>query len=144
MEKIIRELAKELAQHIIADLQANPDKKFLVKLVDAHNTFCENELDGQGYLFDINKQEDLVCVTKGGLTAKEIAAIYTRSQSTTPYFWFDATHETPTLIHNWSALAQVVKDLLPEVALQVLAYPNEYSDLYNKYIAETALTAIGR
>lgn len=39
-------------------------------LVNAYNTYCDNERDGAGYIFDLDNKDDLSCLIKGGHTLK--------------------------------------------------------------------------
>ena len=136
MENVLKSLVSEIKSNIAHDLKQYPfSNGELLKLVlDAYNTYQEEERDGVDYIFDINKPEDLKCCIEGGMTAKEVAWLYEQSQvNTTPFFYFSVNYQHPKPIMNYNALMSNLVAWLDNVLPCVLAYPyllKSYEKLY--------------
>ena len=136
MENVLKSLVSEIKSNIAHDLKQYPfSNGELLKLVlDAYNTYQEEERDGVDYIFDINKPEDLKCCIEGGMTAKEVAWLYEQSQvNTTPFFYFGVNYQHPKPIMNYNALMSNLVAWLDNVLPCVLAYPyllKSYEKLY--------------
>lgn len=142
MENILNKLVTEIKNNIVHDLNRYPYHKCdLLKLVlDAYNTYQEEERDGVDYIFDINKPEDLKRCIEGGMTAKEVAWLYEQSQvNTTPLFYFGVNYSKPKPIVNYNALMLILINWLDNVLPCVLAYPyllKSYEELYKVCVTD--------
>lgn len=142
MENVLNKLVTEIKDNIAHELKRYPYRKCdLLKLVlDAYNTYQEEERDGVDYIFDINKPEDLKCCVEGGMTAQEVAWLYEQSQvNTTPFFYFGVNYSKPKPIANYVALMDNLIKWLDNVLPCVLAYPyllKSYEDLYKVCVTD--------
>ena len=114
------------------------DKVFNV-LIQAYNKWQEDEHFGVDYLFDLNKEEDLICVLKGGITSKEIEQMYKdiRDFGMTSYFLFGENHTTAEHLTT-EQLASLIITNLDAVVSYILAYDSDsdnFKFIYNNYIA---------
>lgn len=129
MEQIIKELTKRIKANFNADR---------ILIFNAYNRMQEDETDGVDYIFDLNKQTDLLTCIKGGLTAREIAELYINGKGF--YFYYGVNHEKPhslTITELESQLFNSIEDIVKFM----LAYPfvDEYRKLYTKYVTNTIL-----
>ena len=142
MKNVINKLVEEIKSNIARDLKSYPYINWeLLKLVlNAYNTYQEEERDGVDYIFDINKQEDLKCCIEGGMTAKEVAWLYEQSQvNTTPFFYFGVNYQQPKPIANYKALVTNLINWLDDILPCVLAYPyllKSYEELYRVCVTD--------
>ena len=142
MENVLNKLVTEIKNNIAHDLKRYPYRKCdLLKLVlDAYNTYQEEERDGVDYIFDINKPEDLKCCIENGMTAQEVAWLYEQSQvNTTPLFYFGVNYPKPKPIGNYEELVTNLINWLDNVLPCVLAYPyllKGYEELYKVCITD--------
>ena len=142
MENVLNNLVKEIKNNIVHALKQYPDRNGeLLKLVlNAYNTYQEEERDGVDYIFDINKPEDLKSCIEGGMSAKDVSWLYNQSQvNTTPLFYFGVNYEKPKPIANYDALVVDLINWLDDVLPCVLAYPylhKSFEKLYTLYITD--------
>ena len=151
MENVLNKLVAEIKSNIAHDLEnylkqyrphANSYPHFNIELLwlvlNAYNTYQEEERDGVDYIFNINNPEDLKCCIEGGMTAKQVAWLYDQSQvNTTPFFYFGVNYEKPKPIANWEALIINLINWLDNILPCVLAYPyslKSYEELYTACI----------
>ena len=151
MENVLNNLVAEIKSNIAHDLEnylkqyrphANSYPHFNIELLwlvlNAYNTYQEEERDGVDYIFNINNPEDLKCCIEGGMTARQVAWLYDQSQvNTTPFFYFGVNHEKPKPIANWEALIINLINWLDNILPCVLAYPyslKSYEELYKACI----------
>lgn len=151
MENVLNKLVAEIKSNIAHDLEnylkqyrphANSYPHFNIELLwlvlNAYNTYQEEERDGVDYIFNINNPEDLKCCIEGGMTAKQVAWLYDQSQvNTTPFFYFGVNYEKPKPIANWEALIINLINWLDNILPCVLAYPyslKSYEELYKACI----------
>ena len=141
METAIKTLVNALKRNIANDMHDSKKGEVITRYVlDAYNAYQEQERDGVDYIFNIHNREDLACCVDGGLTAKEIAALYNASKKTTPYFFFGVNHETPMVIINEDVLKTHLIKSLDEIIPCVVAYSHcveSYRKLYLWYIRHT-------
>ena len=142
MENVLNKLVAEIKSNIAHDLKSYTEcNDELLKLVlNAYNTYQEEERDGVDYIFNINNPEDLKCCIKGGMTAKDIAWLYEQSQvNSTPFFYFGVNYEKPKPIANWDALVINLINWLDNVLPCMLAYPyalKNYEELYKVCVTD--------
>ena len=153
MENVLNKLVAEIKSNIAHDLEnylkqyrphANSYPHFNIELLwlvlNAYNTYQEEERDGVDYIFNINNPEDLKCCIEGGMTAKQVAWLYDQSQvNTTPFFYFGVNYEKPKPIANWEALIINLINWLDNILPCVLAYPyslKSYEELYKACITK--------
>ena len=151
MENVLNKLVAEIKTNIAHDLEnylkqyrphANSYPHFNIELLwlvlNAYNTYQEEERDGVDYIFNINNPEDLKCCIEGGMSAKQVAWLYDQSQvNTTPFFYFGVNYEKPKPIANWEALIINLINWLDNILPCVLAYPyslKSYEELYKACI----------
>lgn len=142
MENVLKKLVNEIKNNIAHDLRRYPYRNGdLLKLVlNAYNTYQNEERDGVDYIFDINNLEDLKTCIEGGMTAKEVGWIYEQSHvNTTPLFYFGVNYEKPKPIANYEALIDNLINWLDDILPCVLAYPyllKSYEELYKVCITD--------
>lgn len=113
----------------------NKGNKVAIKVfLDAYNEWQESEKDGVGYIFDINNQEDLECVVKGGMTATEIARIINFAPR--GFFFFGCNYSTPKIFDDTESLKNTLLASAYEVVGFMLTYPYlpKAQHLYQYYI----------
>lgn len=142
---VLTDLLIELANNIqnsLEKLYTEEGDNMLFAVLQAYNTYQEEERDGVDYIFNINDAEDLKCCIDGGMTAKEIHALYeSYNRNGVPYFYFGVNHTKPKVISSISALCRNLITFLPDVLPYVLAYPNVdgYRELYALCMSEHML-----
>lgn len=139
MENVLNKLVAEITSNIAHDLK-HCDYQLLELVLDAYNTYQEEERDGVDYIFNINKPEDLKCCIEGGMTAQEVAWVYNQSQvNTTPLFYFGIKYQKPKPIETYDVLVNKLIKWLDNVLPCVLAYPyilKSYEELYKVCITD--------
>lgn len=50
-------------------------------LLNAYNTYCNEENGGANYIFDMDNKKDLICLIDGGMTTKDIIDIVDRQKA---------------------------------------------------------------
>ena len=134
MESILNHLKNKMVANIAHDLANKTEGYYnLLELVlNAYNTYQEEERDGVDYIFNINNIEDVKCCLNGGITIDELATIYNGSKvDTSPYFFFGVNHKIPNVIWNESVLIEILVSRLYEIIPCVIAYV-VYHDAYKK------------
>lgn len=120
-----------IREAIIDDMITNGETRKIV--FDAYNAYQENERDAVDYIFSTTNTDDLICCLKGGMTAKELAAIVsTRCE----HFLFGANYQTPKVLYDHQ-VSEVLVSSLEDVLEDVLLYPNTgsaYEHLYETYV----------
>jgi hypothetical protein len=146
MEKAIKTMVQKISGAIINDTRNvfSVEGDMVLKMVlAAYNDYQESERDGVDYIFDIENTNDLKCCINGGMTAREIGGLYLGSQSQhLRYFYFGCNYPTPKPIANWETLRQQLISWLPDLILNVLAYPyayDSYKDLYRLYVTDVII-----
>jgi hypothetical protein len=146
MEKTIKTMVQKISGAIIDDTRDvfSVEGDMILKMVlAAYNDYQESERDGVDYIFDIENTNDLKCCINGGMTAREIGGLYLGSQSQhLRYFYFGCNYPTPKPIANWEILRQQLISWLPDLILNVLAYPyayDSYKDLYRLYVTDVII-----
>lgn len=146
MEKTIKTMVQKISDAIIDDTRDvfSVEGDMILKMVlAAYNNYQESERDGVDYIFDIENTDDLKCCINGGMTAKDIGGLYLGSQSQhLRYFYFGCNYPTPKPIANWETLRQQLILWLPNLILNVLAYPyayDSYKDLYRWYVTDVII-----
>ena len=146
MEKTIKTMVQKISDAIIDDTRDvfSVEGDMILKMVlAAYNDYQESERDGVDYIFDIENTNDLKCCINGGMTAKDIGGLYLGSQSQhLRYFYFGCNYPTPKPIANWETLRQQLISWLPNLILNVLAYPyayDSYKDLYRLYVTDVII-----
>ncbi len=110
----------------------------ILAFLNAYNEWQEAERDGVDYIFDINNQEDLECVVKGGMTAYEIAMIWRNSNyASHGFFLFGCNYPTPKRFLNAESLKSTLIAVDNEVVEFVLTYLflPKAQHLYEYYIS---------
>lgn len=136
---VMLRIIESMPKRIVKDLKNRNDNTFKVVLA-AYNEYCENENNGNGYLFNINDHDDLKCLVKNGLTASEIAKIYYDSQVTaSPYFFCDENHglEVVTSIESVRNILITMVYELCDFVLTYVSRVEEYQNLYEMYVTDT-------
>lgn len=114
------------------------NKEAIMVFLNAYNEWQENERDGVDYIFDINNQEDLECVVKGGMTAYEIAMIWAKpNYASHGFFFFGCNYPTPKMLTDAESLKNTLLGHVYEVVEFVLTYPylSKAQHLYRYYIS---------
>lgn len=142
MENVLNKLVAEIKSNIAHDLRSCLDNngELLQLVLNAYNTYQEEERDGVDYIFNINNIEDLKCCVKGGMTAKQVGWMYNESQvNTTPLFYFGVNYEEPKPIATWDEVVTNMINWLEDVLPCVIAYPyalKSYEELYKVCVTD--------
>jgi len=138
--KNIMELVKEnLIEHINHTIhKCTPnDCMPIMDILKVYNDYQENEKDGIDYIFNMNNNEDLICIIKGGCTAYEIGMAFisnTNKRNNTSFFFYGINHPKIEML-NLLEIYNILILYREEIAMYILKYPNRYMGLYNKFIA---------
>lgn len=143
MKKAINTMVESIKAAIIRDMENLCSMKgnhVFAIVLNSYNTYQEEERDGVDYIFNINNQKDLKCCVEGGMTAKEVCALYQRCQATTiPYFYFGQNYPEPKVVNSWMELRKNLITWLDEMLPYVIAYPSVYHELYGEYVTDYVL-----
>lgn len=138
--KAFEMMVAEIKNAVANDLMSMEEEGALLKLVlNAYNTYQEDERNGVDYIFDLTNQDDLKCVVNGGMTAKEIGELYMGSQvNHSQYFLFGCNYTKAVPIANWETRRERIMGFLDEVIEKVVTFPyiKGYRELYEKYVTE--------
>ena len=121
---------------MVADRLVNGQRFDL--LFAAYNRWQEDERDGVDYLFDITKQEDVICCLKGGLTIEQLRSLLNINENDgSSHFYFGVNHPTPTMV-TIEQLISILKANADEIVKYAIAYPSveEYKAIYELFITE--------
>ena len=133
-------MVAEIKNAVANDLMSVKEEGALLKLMlNAYNTYQEDERDGVDYVFDLTNQDDLKCVVDGGMTAKEIGELYMGSQvNHSQYFLCGCNYSKVVPIANWEMLRGIVMGFLDEVIEKVVTFPyvKGYREVYERYVTE--------
>lgn len=130
MNKTIAEmLVKEVKEAIAANFVKANEKVFFCML-DAYNRYCEDEMDGANYIFDMTKQKDFVCLVEGGMTLVDAQRL--------GQCRFLIIRDNKYLVLNQSSVLNCILGLLEEIIVCVLKYPfvEEYKIIYQMFVTE--------
>ena len=133
MKELCNKMVECFTDQIAADLSCGIN---LDAILNAYNRFQEDERDGVDYIFDINKNEDLVCCANGGMTADEIARMVNASISK---FMFGVNYRHPVHLGH-AEIVRVLRDNAENIAEYTIRYCGrceEYCTLYELYITQT-------
>ena len=105
------------------------------KVLLAYNQYQEDERFGVDYIFDLDDQEDLKTLVKGGVTAAEIATLYNDDRYDSAYLFCGENHPNLRCL-NMSERDQQLIANIEEIVLCMLAYPyiDGYTPLYQEFI----------
>ena len=136
--KAFEVMVAEIKNAVANDLMSMKEEGALLKLMlNAYNTYQEDERDGVDYIFDLTNQDDLKCVVNGGMTAKEIGELYMGSQvNHSQYFLCGCNYSKVVPIANWEMLRGIVMGFLDEVIEKVVTFPyvKGYREVYERYV----------
>ena len=135
MNTFIKITKQDLLTKIEEDINYPESRAMLLK---AYNRYQNDERDGVDYIFNINKQDDLITCIQGGLTAEDIVNFHNKVRSwviPTPYFLFGCNHKEMTPMGSDNIVDAIVA-VLDELLDNIIAYPwvEEYRAVYTHYI----------
>lgn len=144
MHTELKDLIKTFENDVKYDLKTYAGKEFdelLGIVLDAYNHYEESERDGVGYLFHIEKDDDIICCLKGGMTPKEMAELYIdyRDKNRTGWFLFGQNYDAPKMIRTYGELVDILVESLHDLVLRVVCYPyanDAYKALYGRYVTD--------
>ena len=137
-----------MPKRIVSKLTAYPSKNGEVfdTVFAAYNRFCEDENNGNGYIFNINNAEDLKFLVQNEcINAAEIAKIYNDSQfRTSGLFFFDENHMSldESQIGTWEEVRDMFIDMIDDLCTFVLTYATrckEYQAVYEMFVTDLFL-----
>lgn len=106
-------------------------------MLDVYNRYQEDERDGVDYIFDLNKQEDLVTLVKGGMTYSDICYVKSNSipQGNSVFIHFGCNYPKPFNLTT-DVITNNIIDSLNELIDEIVAYPwvEEYRKVYTFFI----------
>lgn len=130
MNKTIAEmLVKEVKEAIAANF-VKADEKVFFCMLNAYNRYCEDEMNGENYIFNMSKQEDFVSLVNEGMTLIEAQRL--------GQCRFLVKRNKEYVILNQSAVINCMLGLLDEIVECVLKYPfvEEYKIIYQMFVTE--------
>lgn len=145
MDNVMNKIIESMPKRIAKDLKEYPynNNDVFEMILEAYNYFIDSEKWGNGYIFNISNQADLLCMVKNGMTAKEIATIYDNSQHTTSgCFFCDENHTDIQEIDTWEEIREILIFSLDELCEYVLTYVTRcepYQAIYERYVTDTYL-----
>lgn len=141
MKNSIINIVETLKKRIESDIRKEglDSNKTINMVLRAYNDYQRDERDGVDYLFNIEKNGDVMNCLMSGLTTKDIAHLYNEWQNnTTKYFFYHPyNHPTPEPI-VWENLRELLIDELDTILYSVLAFPwvESYREIYTKYLSD--------
>jgi hypothetical protein len=136
MNKTTDVLKNEIVNEIMKNFN---NSSVFEKILKAYNRVETDERDGVDYLFNLNNQEDLLTLVRGGMTAKEIYELQKNATETT-YFFFGCNYKSPKCLTYNQVISQL-KNSLDDIVKFMFAYPfvEEYRQLYVEFVTEKFL-----
>jgi len=148
--KVVRTKPDELMNGIVKFVRERVEDDFRIGsgksiVLDAYNRYREDECAGTGYIFQINKMEDLnYLVTKGMMNAHAIAfVVNTPQRYPDGVFMFDG--EANTGMQPVENVSQLLLDNLEGFIPFVILYVGrceEYKAFYERYMTEALEKAV--
>lgn len=143
----MKENIKQFVQAIQDSWYINIDKaKFLSELkplINAYNTYQENERDGVDYIFDLFDQEDLATCVEGGLTANSISSMvfnFENSALHSQYFKFGCNYIEAIQLSE-DDICSILKTWSYEVIANMITHPHTYDcNFYIKLIGSKVMS----
>lgn len=109
-------------------------------LLASYNFYQEEEKDGSGYIFDIEKKVDIM---NTDLTMDEIYDIYKKcKENDTKYFMFDENYKVRVFSDCYELRSQIVS-YLDEIVEHIFCYHDScesHKKLFDRYIYETIIS----
>lgn len=130
MNKTIAEmLVKEVKEAIAANF-VKADEKVFFYMLNAYNRYCEDEMNGANYIFDMNKQKDFICLVKGGMTLVDAQRL--------GQCRFLIERDKQYVVLNQASVINCMLGLLDEIVECILKYPfvEEYKIIYQMFVTE--------
>lgn len=108
------------------------------KMLDVYNRYQEDERDGVDYIFDLNKQEDLITLVKSGMTYSDICYVKSNSipQNNSVYIHYGCNYPKPLNITT-DVITNNIIGLLDDLIDEIVAYPwvDEYRKIYTIFVS---------
>lgn len=135
---------------IIQDMSnAGQKTKTLSMLIHAYNHFREDEFDGADYIFNLNSADDLKCCIDGGMTAGEIAELYSNwhGRNYTEYFTFGHTTKGSQYAHQFPTTGDIcdaIRGDLDALVMRIICHPyvEAYRPLWVRYVSDYMIDEI--
>jgi hypothetical protein len=105
-------------EELITQIERDINYSMCIRLLNAYNRWQEDEKDGVDYIFNIDKQDDLICCIKGGMTSDDIVKLKNNGVS---YFLFGINHRDVTPMNNDDMINTLVRTL-DELLDYIIAY----------------------
>ena len=132
MKNLLNSLVERVVNECKNDLR-NGDYKILRILVGVWNGYQESERDGVDYMFNINNTDDLKTCVDGGMSAKDIHALWSGVMGDkTPYYFFGCNYPNAVQIVSMQELESHMFVCLEELVTFVITYPY-YNDSTKKF-----------
>lgn len=106
-------------------------------MLDVYNRYQADERDGVDYVFDLNKQEDLIALVKSGMTYSDICYVKSHNvpQTNSVFIHFGCNYPKPFNL-TVDVITNNIIGLLNELIDNIVAYPwvAEYRKVYTFFI----------
>ena len=139
MKKTLNEALLECVGTNIEKLINDGKNSYVAKvLLNAYNTYQEDERFGVDYIFNINNNEDTACCFRGGMTNAEFVGLLIGKEMGvySGYFYFGENYPKPKPLTKKELVEQLVNNI-EEFLPYVMTYPQRggYEEFYNSFVA---------
>ena len=138
MRQHIEQMVKDITRMVMADMSDMTSQKgwkTFNMMLEAHNDYQYTENNGIGYIYNIESNEDVVRCLNMGMTTKEVATLFDRSQVThTTLFTYDCDNEVACQFYTYNEVIEELKKWIAAVLKDILLYP------YYSQISKTIYT----
>ena len=131
MRQHIEQMVKDITRMVMADMSDMTSQKgwkTFNMMLEAHNDYQYTENNGIGYIYNIESNEDVVRCLNMGMTTKEVATLFDRSQVThTTLFTYDCDNEVACQFYTYN---EVIEELKEELIEKIRNSENPFVDIF--------------
>lgn len=127
------EIAKDLRE------KATYNNDLFIMMLNAYNTWQEDENDGVDYIFDIDNKEDTICCLQGGMNVSDIVRIYNEMTDNkhSGYFNFGQNYPKGQFYASIEAVVEIICSQMDNIIRHILWFrkdTKEYEYIISNYI----------
>jgi hypothetical protein len=139
MEKTLFETLLNCVGTNIVNFLNDSNKDYVRKvLLNAYNTYQEDERFGVDYIFHIENVDDVKCCIEGGMQINEVSHLWVEFMKGTHsgYFFFGENYPIAKPLSQLELHTQLV-EYIEEILPYVMTYPQRggYKEFYNCFVA---------
>ena len=146
MRTIIKNMADTIKAGIVQDMgNAGQRVKTLSMLIHAYNQFREDDFNGADYIFNLHRADDLKCCIDAGMSAGEIAELYSNWHGLNYTEYFSFSENTASNSSRWphqfpttGDICDFIRGDLDALVMRVICYPyvEAYKPLWVRYVSD--------